>query len=86
MFPLIFRLNHPSHSCEAGISTPKAVIIQFPAALRRRRFLLSQEWDETGMGRSLSLISQEWHKGGNGTFLRDAGLGGVFYAGRIRIQ
>ncbi|MGI9297539.1 MAG: hypothetical protein ACR2QC_06545 [Gammaproteobacteria bacterium] len=31
---------------KAGISTPKAVIVQFPAALRRRRFLPSQEWDK----------------------------------------
>ncbi|MGI9298492.1 MAG: hypothetical protein ACR2QC_11445 [Gammaproteobacteria bacterium] len=40
---------------KAGISTPKAVIVQFPAALRRRRFLPSQEWD-VGAGMEL-LIS-----------------------------
>ncbi|MGI9297276.1 MAG: hypothetical protein ACR2QC_05175, partial [Gammaproteobacteria bacterium] len=30
---------------KAGISTPKAIIVQLPAASRRRRFLPSQEWD-----------------------------------------
>ncbi|MGI9297189.1 MAG: hypothetical protein ACR2QC_04735 [Gammaproteobacteria bacterium] len=35
---------------KAGISTPKAVIVQLPAALRRRRFLPSQEWDRSTAG------------------------------------
>ncbi len=40
-----FRLSPCSIPAKAGISTPKAVIVQFPAAMRRRRFLPSQEWN-----------------------------------------
>ncbi len=44
---------------KAGISTPKAIIVQLPAASRRRRFLPSQEWE--GL---FPLIPQEWDGGG----------------------
>ncbi|MGI9298456.1 MAG: hypothetical protein ACR2QC_11265 [Gammaproteobacteria bacterium] len=68
----------PSHSCttrpipaKAGISAPKGANcrrrrtnVQLPAALRRRRFLPSQEWDGGREWDGLfPLISREWRAG-----------------------
>ncbi|MGI9296361.1 MAG: hypothetical protein ACR2QC_00505 [Gammaproteobacteria bacterium] len=53
-FTLIFRINHPSHSCEGrNLRRRKAAgnctSLQF--ALSARGFLLSKEWDGgAGMG------------------------------------
>ncbi|MGI9297988.1 MAG: hypothetical protein ACR2QC_08830 [Gammaproteobacteria bacterium] len=52
MFTLIFRINPPSHSCEGrnllaegANCRRRRTNVQLPAAMRRRRFLPSQEWD-----------------------------------------
>ncbi|MGI9296826.1 MAG: hypothetical protein ACR2QC_02880 [Gammaproteobacteria bacterium] len=48
MFTLIFRINPLSYSCESRnlyAEGGNCKEVQFPAAMRRRRFLPSQEWD-----------------------------------------